>query len=319
MDAERAIHTRSGFSLPVDTRITLHKLEVFKAVVDLGSVRKAAERFHVAQPVISAHLRSLEQRLGTQLVFRDGRQLSLTAAGQAAYTWSGDLLMQTRAFSRHLDGLADGTSGSVVLATSMSVGSYMLPDSLSRFSLRHPGIAISLKIYDSDHAIRATQAGECDFAVILAESPPEGPGLTGRPLGHEPLLLVTSPEAPPAADEIDLDQFAELSFVELPEGFLRRTLNEAHLRRVGLHQRQIAIEVGHPEAMKRAVKQGVGSALMFRCSVAEELGAGTLRAVTVRGLDVSVPIYLVHRTGRQFSAAQQVVIDAISESITNDR
>lgn len=304
-----------GSWMPVDTRITLHKLEVFRTVAELGSVSKAAERFFVAQPVVSAHLRSLEQKLGVKLVYREGRSLKLTPAGEATYRWTLDMLTHTHELSRHLDGLADGTSGRVVLAASMSVGSYVLPQALSEFRLQNPSIEISLNIYHSDHAIRATDSGECDFAVIFAEAPPESTMLTGERLGYEPLVLVTAPSGPPADDEIDLDQVASLSFVELPEGFLRRTLNDRHLKQAGLNRRKIAIELGHPEAIKRAVKAGLGAALLFQCSVAEELEAGTLRAIRVEGLDVAVPIHLVHRAGRQFSSAQQRVIDAIADSV----
>lgn len=299
----------------VDSRVSLYKLEIFKAIVDLGSVGKAAEQFHVAQPVITAHIRSLEDRLAAKLFYREGRQLRLTQAGVAVHAWAIDLLTHTRELSRQLDGLADGTRGSVSLAASMSVGSYLLPPALSDFRARQPNIAICLNIYHSDHAIRATETGECDFAVILAESPPVDSGLAAERLGEEALTLVAPPHGPPDGEEIGLDELAALDFVELPEGFLRRTLNEGHLAKVGLARRNIAIEMGHPEAMKCGVERGLGVALMFQCSVAGALAEGTLKAVRVAGWDVHVPIYLVYRKGRQFSGAQQAVIDALGEAI----
>ncbi|MDF2050478.1 LysR family transcriptional regulator [Arthrobacter sp. Cr_A7] len=301
--------------MPVDTRITLHKLEVFRAVVESGSVGKTAEAFHVAQPVITAHLRSLETRLGNKLFSRDGRHLKLTSEGEAVYTWAIDLYTRTKELSRYLDGLADGTSGSVSVAASMSVGSYLLPPALSELRRKWPNIEVTLNIYHSDLAIDATETGHSDFAVMIAESPPSNPGLTGEPLGLEPLILVAPPSGAPHSNEIDLAELARLDFVELPEGFLRRSLNEGHLANVGLESRRIVMELGHPEAMKRAVQNGMGVALMFYTSVADELESGRLRAVTVRGLDVTVPIYLVYRKGRNFPAAQQTVVKAISEYI----
>jgi len=53
--------------MAIDQRITLHKLEVFELVVELGGVSRAVDRLFVAQPVVTAHIRSLEQRLGTDL------------------------------------------------------------------------------------------------------------------------------------------------------------------------------------------------------------------------------------------------------------
>lgn len=305
--------------MSVDNRISLHKLQVFIAVVDLGGVGKAADSLHVAQPVVTAHIRSLEERVGAKLFFRDGRQLRLTAAGEAVRSWALDLMTQTNQLSRHLDGLVDGTRGSVAIAASMSVGSYMLPTILSDFRAQHPHISITLRIYDSDRAITAVESGECDFAVILAESTPSSAGLVGKRLGEEPLLVVAPAAGPPSGTSIRLEELADFQFVELPEGFLRRSLNEVHLAKAGLERRKIAIEMGHPEAMKRGVEKGLGVALLFRSSVESELERGTLKALDVDGWEVRVPIYLVHRSVQQFSGAQSSVIETVSRDISGLR
>ena len=104
----------------LDTRITLYKLEVFDLVVELGSVSRAADQLFVSQPVVTAHIRSLEQRIGGRLFYRKGRQLVLTEAGRAVHAWARDVLTHTHELSRHLDGLSDGSRGSVVLGASMS-------------------------------------------------------------------------------------------------------------------------------------------------------------------------------------------------------
>jgi DNA-binding transcriptional LysR family regulator len=109
--------------MALDSRVTLHKLEVFSLVVELGGVSRAAEQLFVSQPVVSAHIRSLEQRVGARLFYREGRHLRLTEAGRAVHGWANDVLTHTRELSRHLDGLSDGTQGSVVVGASMSVGS----------------------------------------------------------------------------------------------------------------------------------------------------------------------------------------------------
>ena len=64
--------------MALDSRVTLHKLEVFSLVVELGGVSRAAEQLFVSQPVVTAHIRSLEQRVGARLFYREGRNLRLT-------------------------------------------------------------------------------------------------------------------------------------------------------------------------------------------------------------------------------------------------
>ena len=163
----------------MDTRVTLHKLEVFSLVVELGGVSRAAEHLYVSQPVVSAHVRSLEERVGARLFYREGHHLVLTEAGRAVHGWATSVLTHTRELSRQLDGLSDGTQGSVVVGASMSVGSYLLPPVVTRFRRDRPLVNLQLNITDSDHAMQETEAGESDFAVVFLEEAPAEPRARG--------------------------------------------------------------------------------------------------------------------------------------------
>jgi DNA-binding transcriptional LysR family regulator len=299
----------------LDNRITLYKLEVFSLVVELGGVRRAAEHLFVSQPVVSAHLRSLEERVGAPLFYREGRRLQLTEAGRAVHGWATDVLTHTRELSRHLDGLSDGTQGSVVVGASMSVGSYLLPPILTRFRRERPLVDLQLSITDSDHAMQDTEAGECDFAVVFLEEGPASPGLESRPLGHEQFVIVAGDGAEPAADEITVEQLAGLPFIDSPQGMIRRTIVNRQLARLGIEEREVVIELGHPEAMKRAAEAGLGVALLFRSAVTPELETGRLREIGLVDASLSMPIQLVHRKDKLFSAIQRDLMSAIEEHL----
>ena len=88
------------------------------------------------------------------------------------------------------------------------------------------------------------------------------------------------------------------------------------LERAGVPRRRISIQLGHPEAMKRAVRDGLGIALLFRSSVEQELEDGALRQLQFPDADFSSPIYLIHRKGKLFSASQQDLLDAIRADIS---
>lgn len=298
-------------AMTIDTRITLRKLEIFNLVVELQSVSRAADQLYTAQPVVSAHLRSLEERVGAKLFYREGRQLHLTEAGEAAHTWAVDVLTRTMELRRHLDGLSDGSTGAVSLAASMSIGSYILPPTLSRFQKERPNVEVQLAVIDSNRAVRAAETGEYDFAIVFSERQPDNPGMAGEQIGSEQLALVARPESAAADGPISREALAQLPFVESPLGMLRRTLTERLLQRAGVPERRISIQLGHPEAMKQAIRDGVGIGLMFRSSVERELAAGALSELVVPDAELVVPIYLVHRKGKHFSAAQRDLLAAI--------
>jgi len=297
--------------LAIDRRVNLHKLEVLCLVVELGGVGRAAEALFVAQPVVTAHVRSLEQRLGTKLFYREGRQLHLTESGQVVYAWAEDVLARTRELDRHLAGLSDGSRGSVALGASMSLGSYRLPPVLTDFRRAHPAVELRLSISDTEHTIEDARAGTFDFAVVVSDADPEGPGLETELLGYEELVLITAPDAEPGEAEIAPAQLAGLPFIEAPEGIVRRRFVDRCLSDLGVEGRDVVLEFGHPEAMKRAARAGLGVSMLFRSAVAEELELGMLREVRISGADVRIPVYLVHRRGKEFSPPHRELIDQV--------
>lgn len=301
-----------------DSRITLHKLEVFAHVVELGGVNRAAEQLHVSQPVVTAHIRSLEARLGARLFYRKGRHLELTEAGRTVHGWASDVLRRTRELERHLENLSDGTRGTVVVGASMAVGGYMLPPVLAAFRRRRPLVFLRLNILDTEHVIGDTLAGENDFAVVFSETDPTGDLLRAEQLGAEELVFVCAPDADVPQRTITVGELVTHSFVEAPRGLIRRTFVENALRRFGITDRSIAIELGHAEAMKHTVKAGLGIAVLSRTSASAELERGTLREIEVDGVRLWAPVYLVHRADKVFGLVHEELIDAIRTALAPD-
>lgn len=296
--------------MPLDTRVSLHKLEVFCVVAELGSVTRAAEQLFVAQPVVSAHLKSLEQRVGATLLQRRGNRMLLTEPGAAVHDWARAVLTRSRAMEREVDGLANGSRGVAVVATSMTVGSYMLPGVVAAFSSERPGTRITLLASDPEHAAAAAESGEADFAVLIGDEEDHlaHGSLVTEHLADEPLVLVAAPDGPPAPDELSITELSSLPFVASPGGLSRQRIVARRLASVGLGQLDVAIELGHPEAMKRAVRSGLGLSFLFRSSVREELERGDLREIAVRDAQLTAPVLLLHRRDRRMSLMQQQLL-----------
>lgn len=301
-------------SAAYDNKITLQKLEVFCAVIELGSFLRASEHLFLAQPVVTAHVQSLSKRLGVKLMYREGRRTLPTDAGERVYEWARDVLSGTRELMRDLDGLADGARGSVAVGASMSVGSYMLPPVLAEFRERRPLVEITLSVSDPEGAIGAVQTGICDFAVIVG-SGMDAQNVDYEIFGEEKVILVAAPDFLPETESLPLAALRDLPLISSPRAHIRRELIDHQLLGRGVVPENVVIELGHPEAMKTATQRGLGACLLFRSAVERELEQGTMREIELREGSLSAPLALVVRKDKRLTPVQHWLIEAIRERV----
>ena len=290
------------------SQMTLHKLEIFCLVAQLDSVSRAADRIGVAQPVVTAHIRSLEDKLGIRLVTRQGRRIVLTEGGERVYRWASEIVTRTRELERELNEASGQAVGSVMVAASMTVGSYVLPRILADFRRDHPDGEIAVQISNPQAATDAVRDGACDFAVCILDPRHDVDGLTVERLWEEELALVAAPASALVGPSADAAAIAALPFVTSPRHQVRRELEDDALRAYGIVRERIVLELGHPEAMKQAVRHGAGVAFLFETCIADELSLGLLRKVETPGLRMAMPMFLVHRRGKSFSPLQNALI-----------
>jgi len=111
----------------MEPTITLHKLRVFKEVVERQSLTLAAQELFVSQPVVSAHVRDLEEYFGSRLLYQHGRRMLLNEAGQAVYQYVPDILRSTadtKSIARLLD---SADAGAAAIGASKTPGAYGYP------------------------------------------------------------------------------------------------------------------------------------------------------------------------------------------------
>lgn len=145
----------------------LRLLEYFLAVAKVGNITKAAEQLHVTQPTISRQLTDLEESLGTQLLIRGKRQVTLTDAGVLFQQRAEEILSLMDKTRRDLLDQNDLLGGTVALGCVESCASRMLPEVLGQFSKLHPKVRYELYSADGDDIREKLDRGELDFGVLL--------------------------------------------------------------------------------------------------------------------------------------------------------
>ncbi|MTD52408.1 LysR family transcriptional regulator [Amycolatopsis pithecellobii] len=297
-------------------QLQLRRLDLFCTVVDEGGVTRAAERLHVAQPWVSAQLRTLEKAAGAPLFVRDGRHLALTEAGRRFHSWAADVLASSAQVRRDIENLGAGVAGSLTVATSMAIGTYLVPPLLTELRHERTGADITVYISEPAAALRSVAIGDADFAVATwaAELSPEP--LHAERLWEEPLVLAAAPNGPPDSDTITLAELATLPLVGVPTGVAFDRMLGDQLRSHGAGELTYVMRLGHAEAIKRAVAANDWGCLAPSYVVADDVAAGRLRSVAISDANLVEGIGLFHRQTTFFSPLQQAAVAKLQQIAT---
>jgi DNA-binding transcriptional LysR family regulator len=293
--------------------VNLHKLRVFREVVEHQSLSLAAQRLIVSQPVVSAHVRDLESFFGAKLLHQRGRRMIPTEAGEMAYQCALEILRsidETVSLTRLLE---SGEAGRARVGANMNPGTYTLPAQLTAFKLLHQAVEISLELSDSETIYDQTRRGVYDFSVVVAPELP--PDLDAEIQSYERLVIVASPLHPLAGQSnVTPRDLASEQFVCSPPSESRRKLIDVQLADVGLPRRDVVMTLGHPEGVKQAVRAGIGLAVLFYCSVERELRDGVLAEVALDGPVLQHPFYLIFGRRKYFSPVQRQLLDFLRQA-----
>src|SRR3954465_7683962 len=149
----------------MDTR----QLAAFCAVVERKSFSQAAERLGVTQPAVSLQIRSLEQRLGRQLLDRSGRRVEPTEAGRVLYASAQRLLALEEHLPEELQADDEGAvTGTLELGASTGPGGTVVPLLLCEFHEQHPDVRVRLAAPDSHTPVAREESRELELGIVGA-------------------------------------------------------------------------------------------------------------------------------------------------------
>src|SRR5215470_6395260 len=123
-------------------RLRLRDLHLFFAVVQHGSMAKAASHLGITQPTVSEVIGDLEHTLGVRLFDRGPRGVELTTYGNALLTRARAAFDELRQATRDIEFLADPSSGEVRIGCAESASATILPSIISEFCATHPNVAL---------------------------------------------------------------------------------------------------------------------------------------------------------------------------------
>ncbi len=247
----------------------LGDLEVFARVIATGSMSMAARDLGLSPAVVSKRIKRLEDRLGTRLLQRTTRQISLTEAGQGFHQRILAVLAGIEEAETYASGRSSEVSGTLKISAPTSFGRMHIAPHLKAFMDDHPDLAIHLVLSDEFTDI---VGGGFDLAIRIAELTDST--LVARRLAPVRRLLCASPDyiaahgMPQTIDDLKRHRCLpahnhDLWRLEGPQG----TLN---IRPEGM------LITNSSEVIREAVIAGLGIALRSTWDIGEELKNGRL-------------------------------------------
>lgn len=272
--------------------ISPRQLQIFVEVARSGSVRAAAERLHLSQPAASMALAQMERQLGAPVFSRQGGRLHVNPRGRELLPLAQELLQRYVEFGQRA-APGEALGGSLRLGTSRTVGNYWLKDLLGGFARGHAGVAIDLRIGNTEEV--AVQLLDHTLDLGCVEGPVAHPLLELRPWREDALVICAPPDHPLARQKrLRPEHFAGACWILREPGSATRAMSERLLAQ--LPAGITTLQLDQIEAIKQAVIAGLGIACLPAVAVRDDEAAGRLCVLKTPFLDLRRTLSLVlHR------------------------
>ena len=285
-----------------------HQIKIFLEVARQKNFTRAAENLFLSQPTVSLHVKNLEEAVGAPLLLRTKEGLKLTDAGEILFCYGQQLLDARAKALLAIQDQSQAVQGHLELAASSVPGAYLLPQLLKSFCQENPQVTFSLLLRDTRQVLQSIS----DYTYDLGFTGEPGPrkGLEIIKLAENELILIAAPQTEipstekmsTALPEISLKECSKLPFLLREPGSATRMVFEKALKesKAKINLSVIGYLEGQ-EAVKEAVKTGLGVTVISRKAVEDELKAGLLKGYKLKGMPLKRTFYLIYRQQSVFS------------------
>ncbi|MCS0658909.1 LysR family transcriptional regulator [Massilia terrae] len=269
----------------------LRQLRYFVAIMDHGSLSRAALVLHVAQPALTQQLRQLEEELGAQLLHRSAQGVSATDAGRLFYQHALAILKQVADARAAVAQSTGRPSGSVTLGLPHSISGALALPLLTAARARYPEITLQLTEEISGNLIEQLKSGRLNLAVLFDDGQPGQ--FAATPLVEEDLMFIcrSGSALAPAGAAVSLrDALASHLILPAQQQGVRPQIEQV-ARAAGLSLENI-IEINSIAILRSALLADIGATLLPLAPLLADVQAGTLRAWPVHSPQVARKVTL---------------------------
>jgi DNA-binding transcriptional LysR family regulator len=294
--------------------MNLNQLRAFVEVARRLSFSDAARALGVSQPAVTLQIQALEQQLGTQLLERRPKKVSVTGAGEILLPDAVAILERWRHVTEEVAALGGHVTGRLIVGGSTTPSDYLLPQLIGAFRKANPDVMVVLEVGDSGQTIDRLKAGEVELAFVGRETKERR--LHCRVWARDRIVVVASPEDALAKSQrpADLARVIAEPLILREKGSATRRTVEAHLGGQGIAgaDMNVAFELGSNEGIVNAVAAGLGLAFISEYAVRAPVELGKLAVLDVATLPIERSICLCCPAQPMNRAAQAFLDFAIA-------
>ena len=286
--------------------ITLRQLEIFIAVAETAQVTKASKKLFVTQSAVSMALAELENQLGGSLFDRHGRSLLLNARGRYLLPLAKDITSQISNIENIMSEHNDTLEGHIEVVSSTTLGNYIMPYLIGAFKRVHPKVQVNMLVYNTKYAEKLVLDGKMDVGYV--EGPVTETGTLHLRTWFEDELVVLCGPNDPLSNNTAFDISKDLRGTKWIMRESGSGTAAQFQEKLGEYYDDVSVvmEMGHPEAIKRAVESGAGITCLSALCICREKENGWLKSLKIEGLDMKRQLHIIHRK-------DLVISDALAE------
>jgi DNA-binding transcriptional LysR family regulator len=274
-----------------------YRVQVFRAVAEQASFRRAAEQLHISQPSVSQHVQLLEEELGVRLLDRGSAGIRMTAAGELLLNFARRSSRMSQQMLAALAKLEGEPGGALTLAASTTVAQYLLPRILGSFLKSNPRIQLAVRGGNTEQVSAWVLGGDAEMGLI--EGPPAHKELAVEHFLDDRLLLIVPRGHAWAGRTEPLAALTTEPLLMREHGSGTRRVTEQALRKAGLRlgQLKISMELDSTEAIVSGVEAGLGVGFVSEWAIRKELRLGTLMVAQIAGVEIRRAFSLIRPAG----------------------
>lgn len=294
----------------------IHQLRVFASVYKNRSFSKASEDLHLTQPTVSNHIKALEDEFECKLFDRMGRTIIPTKEAEVLYGQSVEIIQKAEALREALGELKKEASGKLIVGASTIPGVYLMPRIMTEFQKQFPAISFQILIADSGGIVESISRHELLLGIVGAKLGNEQ--IDYMPFVEDELIVVSAPHKT-AGKSMTLKELISFPMVFREEGSGTRKEAEKILESEGISFQDIKVAgiFGSTDAVKQAVKAGLGVSILSKFAVADELAHGLLEEIKLTDIQMKRRFYIVTHKKRTLPRLYDIFLKHILAAKNN--